>query len=206
MVRALTNSIPWRDTRRLPTTTLHQQLLTPRPSSSTIINLRKSHLHLKRSTYLCPLKCLFSYPQSVPLTVVACFIARPAETDLSVYLSELDACQTVVSCEMYALLLLFFVLITSFFFLSKVRAAFSQTKSPGGWATLLCDYTILSKRAIKYFIHSASANSLTLLQILYLRPKSRSRQTRELMALIGVIGAGGYLARAARYRMGVAVF
>jgi hypothetical protein len=45
-----------------------------------------------------------------------------------------------------------FLRFDNFLFLPfKSQGCFFANKSPGGWATLLCDYTILSKRAIKYF-------------------------------------------------------
>jgi hypothetical protein len=73
---------------------------------------------------------------------------------------------------------------------SKVRAAFYQQK-PGWVGNSSLRFHHPEKRAIKYFLHAAFANSLTLLQILFFASKLRSRCTRELMALNGVVGAGG---------------
>jgi hypothetical protein len=129
MARALTKSIPWRDARRLPTTdNFHTTTSHPPPSSFININYRQSHLHLARSTYLCPLTCSFSYPQSVR-AVVVCLTTRPAEADCPCTSPSLTRARRLYLARCCALLLSSFL---SFPYLQSQGCFFTTKARVGG--------------------------------------------------------------------------
>jgi hypothetical protein len=143
IVRALTDSIPWRDARWLPTTTPHLQLhiLDHLHSSSSSTTFARANSISKDQLTLPPHVLVF-----VPTISPSCCrepYLTPSEDCCPCTSPSLTRARRLYLAR--CVLSSFFVSIFIFPFpSSKVRAAFTN-KSPGGWATLLCDFTILRR-------------------------------------------------------------
>jgi hypothetical protein len=142
--------MPWhvRQTRFLGATRdscLQQQLHITNHSPSHTLFIISIHARAtsisNRSTYLTPSCACCSYPDFCSDLSSRAPPRASVKTEFSVYLSEPDACQTVVSCEMCALFFFRFDISKSGLLFTKARVGgqlFSATQHP-------------EKGAIKYF-------------------------------------------------------